>query len=384
MLLMTTDGMAAISKARLSDQLSDLRSRVLEVETGLLENLKTQKQARDNVKRIQLLMKLRQQERDLGLRRQAEMEATLKVLEDRRVELEGRIRAGQKGLRNLLMALERSVRLGRRDGGFTLPLGESERLEAPRRRALAGLVDMGVKDLEALEVDLADAGQIGKQIQEEKQQLAFLFEDLNEKQSVLELNRQLQADLFQKKHAERVAQLESYQHLKRAEERVESLLTEFNARRELAKTVETERKASHAMTQGVFALSKGQLPMPVDAGKVISSFGRAFDGRSKLYVFRKGIDIAAGKSQPVRVVSAGKVAYAGELPDYGKVAIVDHGDRGEHFYTLYAHLGELSRKVGDPVAKQDALGTTDDAGAPLYFEIRARNVAVNPLQWLAN
>jgi septal ring factor EnvC (AmiA/AmiB activator) len=115
---------------------------------------------------------------------------------------------------------------------------------------------------------------------------------------------------------------------------------------------------------------------------VVSEFGRVFDSKSKLYVFKKGIDIASGrKKMPVRAVSAGKVAFAGELPDYGRVAIIDHG---EHFYSLCAHLGTVTRKAGDAVAAGDFIGATDDSGAPVYFEIRSRNVAVNPLQWLSN
>ena len=63
------------------------------------------------------------------------------------------------------------------------------------------------------------------------------------------------------------------------------------------------------------------------------------------------------------------------------MTIVDHG---EHFYSLCAHLGDLKGKAGDPVAAGDVLGTSDQAGNPVYFEIRARNDAVNPLQWVSN
>jgi septal ring factor EnvC (AmiA/AmiB activator) len=114
---------------------------------------------------------------------------------------------------------------------------------------------------------------------------------------------------------------------------------------------------------------------------VISSFGRSFDPKSRLYIFKKGIEIASAKSAGVRAVSAGKLAYSGELPEYGRVAIVDHG---EHFYSICAHLGELKKKAGESVAAGDLIGLTDESGTPVYFEIRARNVAVNPLQWISN
>ena len=113
---------------------------------------------------------------------------------------------------------------------------------------------------------------------------------------------------------------------------------------------------------------------------MLTAFGRAFDSRSKLFIFKKGIDIQAGSEQAVQAIFAGKVAYSGELPDYGRVAIIDHGN---HFYSLCAHLGELSKKAGEPVAAGDAIGLTDKTGV-VYFEIRSRNVAVNPLQWFSD
>jgi len=69
------------------------------------------------------------------------------------------------------------------------------------------------------------------------------------------------------------------------------------------------------------------------------------------------------------------------LAQYGKVVILDHG---EHYYSLYAHLGEIDARVGEWMKYGEKLGKIDTTGIPLYFEIRSHNVAVNPLQWLDN
>lgn len=361
----------------LVDRMSQLRSRVIALEAELLDGLKNQRQAKSNLKKIKTLLQLQRMERELGQKRMGELERTISELESRRAQLREKIVVHQRLVRRSLMDLGRSMREQPR----TFQLPERERIEAPRRKVLSRLVDLGVKEIEALRVDLADADHLEARIQEEKQQMAYLFQDLKEQESVLEFNQRLQGEILKKSHEDRIAQLESYRKLKSAEGKVERLIKDFNARVELQKTIETERLASRAMMQGAFARLKGTLPLPIAEGRVVSSFGRAFDPKSNLYIFKKGIDIASGARQPVRAVSAGKIAYSGELPDYGRVAIVDHGD---HFYSLCAHLGEIHRKAGDAVAAGDVIGSTDDSATPVYFEIRARNVAVNPLQWVSN
>jgi septal ring factor EnvC (AmiA/AmiB activator) len=371
---------AAPGQASLADRLAGIRGRVIKLEAGLLDGLKSQKHARDSVSKIQKLIELQREERELGKRRLGELEAKVLELEARRGTLGERIRKQQAEVRRALRLLERASTVASSSGEGSGP--ESEKLEAPRRKTLANLTGRGLREVEALKIDLADAEQLENRIQDEKQQLAYLFQDLQEKESVLELNRQLQFDLIRKQHQERLAQLESYRKLKSSQQQVEHLIGQFNARLELERANEAERQVSKAFAQaGAFARLKGRLGLPVPDGKVISSFGRSFDPKSRLYIFKKGIEIASAKSAGVRAVSAGKLAYSGELPEYGRVAIVDHG---EHFYSICAHLGELKKKAGESVAAGDLIGLTDESGTPVYFEIRARNVAVNPLQWISN
>ena len=116
-----------------------------------------------------------------------------------------------------------------------------------------------------------------------------MLHDLDEQQSVLELNKQLQADILLKRHQERVAQLENYQKLKSAENQVEDLIQNFNSRVELERATESERQASKAafenkvMASSAFAKLRGQLKLPVLGGKILTHYGRAFDSKSGLY-----------------------------------------------------------------------------------------------------
>lgn len=379
---MHSEAFAAVSKADLAERLSQIRDKVLNLEQALVGGSKLRKEARGNIGHIQTLIKLQKEERSLGQQRMEELSSTIGELKVRRGQLLEKVQTQQKMIRRSLVEIERS--------GHEMPHAavfyEEEKIEAPRRKVLSRLVDRGLKEIETLKIDLSDASFLEEKIQEEQHQLAYLFHDLREQESILELNKQLQFDVLKKTHEEKLGQLENYRKLKSAEGQVEKLIGNFNARRELEQSIESEKRASresndaHEMLNSAFAKLRGHLSLPV-MGKIVAQFGRGFDPKSQLQVFKKGVDIASGKLTPVKAIYAGKVAFSGELPNYGRVAIVDHGD---HFYSLCAHLGELKAKAGDLVVVGDVLGVSDSSGTPVYFEIRARNIPVNPLQWVSN
>ncbi len=377
---------AESTETPLAERLGHIREQTSGLEQNLVEGLRSQKTARANIKKIKTLLKLQEQEKDLGNRRLEELERTIAELEVRRGQLREKVLIQQRSVRNSLREIHRSSGEVPR----TPQLHLRERIEAPRRRVLAAMVDRSVKEIEAYRVDLADADQLGVRIQDEKQQLTYLFQDLKEREGILELNQRLQGDLVSKRSGERVKQLETYHHLKSAEVQVERMIHDFNARMELQDAIDTERKLTRTqlaqqaenqkMMQSAFAQMKGRLSLPA-SGRIISQFGQVLDPRTQLHIFKKGVDIQAGSKQPVRAVGAGKIAFSGEMPGFGRIAIVDHGD---HFYTLCGNLGSLTKKAGEAIRAGETLGVTDESGTPVYFEIRARNIAVNPLQWVSN
>ncbi len=364
---------------RLSDQLVSIRSEVIALQKDLLSGLKSREQARSQIEKIRTLMDLQRRERALGDRRMNELEKTVRELESRRAMLLERAEGRRKSVRDRMKLLMREPEFLR----SSLELNEKAERDAVSRRILSGLALEGVRELEELRVDLADAEMLEQRIQEERQQLAYLFQDLEEQKSVLELNRQIQVDLLRRQHEARVRQLEDYRRLKSSESRVEQMIRDFNARRELEKMVERDRaeaRARKAIENGAFARLKGSLALPI-SGRIVSRFGRYLDPQSKLQVFRKGIDIEAAPGAPIQAVASGKIAYSGRLPGYGRVLIVDHGD---HYYSLCGNLGDSQRKTGEVVAQGDELGRASQEGLPVYFEIRSRNIAVNPLQWVSS
>jgi septal ring factor EnvC (AmiA/AmiB activator) len=132
-----------------------------------------------------------------------------------------------------------------------------------------------------------------------------------------------------------------------------------------------------------FADLKGRLPRPAD-GPVELGFGRVVNPRFNTVTVQKGVDIGAGRGEPVRSVAPGRVAHAGWFKGYGNLVIVDHGDG---YHTLVAHLDSMSTAMGEEVNAGTLLGTVGDTGSLkgpyLYFEIRERGRPVDPRAWLA-
>jgi septal ring factor EnvC (AmiA/AmiB activator) len=126
---------------------------------------------------------------------------------------------------------------------------------------------------------------------------------------------------------------------------------------------------------------RGKLEWPVK-GEVTSGFGKAKHREFAAEVFHKGIAIEAPLGQQIKSVERGKVVFADRFAGYGKMVIVDHGER---FYTIYAHLSEMLKKQGDEIRRGEILGLVGEsdslAGAKLYFEIRKDGRSIDPVPW---
>jgi len=128
---------------------------------------------------------------------------------------------------------------------------------------------------------------------------------------------------------------------------------------------------------------RGRLPWPIE-GPVITAFGFEKNPHFNTVVMNKGVEIspAQGKSL-ILAVHPGKVVYADYFQGYGNLLIVDHGMT---YYTLYGHCSEFLASVGEMVRAGQPLAVVGDTGSLkgecLYFELRYKTKALDPLQWL--
>ena len=152
------------------------------------------------------------------------------------------------------------------------------------------------------------------------------------------------------------------------------------ARAALQKELDALPKAAPGAVD--FATLKGKLAWPAK-GRVEVPFGKVVDPRFHTVSLQKGIDLRAAPGTPVVAVAPGRVVHAGWFRGYGNLVIIDHGGG---YYTLFAHLGAMTRAKDDHVEAGDAIGEVGDTGslkgAYLYFEIRKAQTPLDPRRWL--
>ncbi len=115
-------------------------------------------------------------------------------------------------------------------------------------------------------------------------------------------------------------------------------------------------------------------------GAVMARFGT---DRPEGGVWR-GILVRADTGAPVQAIGGGTVVYSNWLRGFGNLLIVDHG---QEYLSVYAYNQSLLKQVGDTVRAGDTVALAGSTGgqvdSALYFEIRHRGAAVDPIAYLA-
>lgn len=95
-----------------------------------------------------------------------------------------------------------------------------------------------------------------------------------------------------------------------------------------------------------------------------------------------GFDLASTRRAPIPASNAGEVVFADYLGIYGNTVVLDHG---YGLMSLYAHLSEISVKVGDRVERAQTVGRTGATGLALgdhlHFTMLLHGLPVTPLEW---
>ncbi|MCO5143737.1 MAG: peptidoglycan DD-metalloendopeptidase family protein [Oligoflexia bacterium] len=234
------------------------------------------------------------------------------------------------------------------------------------------------QEIQSLKGLFTEVSQLSEKLNQDRDRFISQNEDLKEKQNVLELNQKLKKELLSKTRSEQKKIFQAIEVAKSAEIELESMLSNFNLRKDIEEK-SAQNRIANADKGLSFFKRKGGLRYPIQ-GKIVNQFGKKYDEKTNLYTFHKGIDFSAQPNSRVYAVGSGKVVFSGKIGGYGNLVIIDHG---EQYFSLVGQLDEIYKKEGDSVYEGELVGLSNREGKDVYFEIRQRHVAVNPVPWFA-
>lgn len=123
---------------------------------------------------------------------------------------------------------------------------------------------------------------------------------------------------------------------------------------------------------------------PIAHGNITSEFGVRMHPIIRRLHMHEGIDISSPYYTLIYASGQGIVTFASYRSGYGNLVIIDHGFG---FSTHYGHCSQLlvsagqAVKRGQPIAKVGSTGLS--TGPHLHFEVRLRNVPVDPLDYVS-
>jgi septal ring factor EnvC (AmiA/AmiB activator) len=221
--------------------------------------------------------------------------------------------------------------------------------------------------------EIAQQGNIRIELGQKKQELD------DQRRIVAQLRDSVRKEGESKKHLlaslrqEKESRVRALKELEQAALRLQKMIDEMSRR--------AVSKPPGAPTAVGLEAMRGKLQWPV-RGEVTGGFGKTKHREFSAEVFRNGIDIEAPMGEEIRAVEQGTVVFADHFAGYGRMVILDHGER---YFSVYAHLSEIFKKSGSMVRRGETLGRVGDsdslAGAKLYFEMRKDGKSIDPLPW---
>ncbi len=116
---------------------------------------------------------------------------------------------------------------------------------------------------------------------------------------------------------------------------------------------------------------------------ISSTFGVRVDPITHRYTHHSGLDFVGVSNEKIISPSGGKVILAGRFSDYGNAVVIDHG---YGITTRYGHLSSIKVKAGDNVKQGQVIAfqgnTGRSTGAHLHYEVRYKNIPLNPRKFL--
>ncbi|TLX47865.1 protease [Pseudoalteromonas phenolica] len=225
-----------------------------------------------------------------------------------------------------------------------------------------------ITQIEALKKVIEQLAENQQSLEQKQQQLNDLFTQQTERLAALKATKeQRQNSLSQLNSALKQTQ-SAIAYLKENEQTLITTLSQLN-----------EQQSESLVPVELTGLrsKKGKLPWP-SKGRLKHRFGQ----RKHAGMNWKGVFIAAKTGDNVKAVQQGQVVFADWLNGFGWVIVIDHG---LGYMSLYGHAQTLLKDVGDQVRNGESIALVGQSGGQadpgLYFELRHKGSAVDPVKW---
>lgn len=236
-----------------------------------------------------------------------------------------------------------------------------------RRYQLKRIFQADRKILTDLKTDADRLARQRNQIEQQKNDIALLTQQLLAQKSEFEAQADYQKQVVDRLKSDRIAL-----------EAAEAQLAEDS--KNIGELIQ-KRVAEARAKNGIVVLGTGIMGYPSD-GEITSGFGWRVHPILGYQRFHSGVDFGADYGSVIRASDRGVVIFAGWYGGYGNAVIIDHGN---NITTLYGHTSELyvsegqSVERGQPIA---AVGSTGlSTGPHLHFEVRQAGEPIDPMSY---
>jgi len=358
-------------------QLDALRTRIERMRADIAETEETRTEARDQLRDSERAISQTNRKLRALTGRQSRTRDELNTLMRRAQTLEGEISARREKLGRLL-----SLRYIHGDQSYLkLLLSGKDPGRVARELQYYGYVSRAqVAFIGELRTDLARLRGLEARARERDAELAAIESALRRERSALVRQQSERRQVLRRVSGELRKQRREVKHLERDESRLSRLIEELERVISSTAPLRNDKIPQPGGPQGPFAGLKRELRLPIK-GVLTNRFGAQRSNGGPPW---KGLFIRSPSGQEVRAVASGRVVFSDWLRGFGNLLIIDHG---QGYLTIYGNnesvlkeVGELVR-TGDTVATVGASGGNQESG--LYFEIRHKGKAFDPLRWVS-
>ncbi|HUX24930.1 MAG TPA: peptidoglycan DD-metalloendopeptidase family protein [Burkholderiales bacterium] len=233
--------------------------------------------------------------------------------------------------------------------------------------------------IRALRSNLAGLAQLEREARDKSAELAQLEAQQREARKELLAQQKARRLVLARLATQIRSQRRQIESLQRDEARLSRLVDKLGTTASAPSNGLRNERLPQPGHEGVpFASLKGKLRLPI-RGELMNRFGGPRSGGRLRW---KGLFIRGASGEEVHAVAAGRVVFADWMRGFGNLMIIDHG---QGYLTIYGDNEALLKQVGDKVAAGDVVATVGNSGgnpdSGLYFEIRYRGKAFDPLSW---